>query len=187
MGDAEKLLLCIEKLERMKYMTRYNWTSEGSPETIADHSWRAATMALLLSKHVDSSIDTARVIEMLLIHDLGEILEGDISAKYETDSNAQKLEREQKAMNYLFDDMPREISEYIYSLWNEYNEGKSREGCLAKAIDKMETIIQHNQGKLPNDFDFEFNLDYGSQYSRCDELIIKLREIVDNKTRSNIK
>ncbi len=72
-------------------------------------------------------------------------------------------------------------------MWNEYNEGKTREGCLAKAVDKIETIIQHNQGKLPDGFDFEFNLNYGTQYSWCDDIIPKIREIVDGKTKEQIE
>ena len=43
-------------------------------------------------------------------------------------------------------------------MWKEYNEESTPEAKLIKALDKAETIIQHNQGKNPPDFDYEFNL-----------------------------
>ena len=46
---------------------------------------------------------------------------------------------------------------------------------LVKALDKAETIIQHNQGINPPDFDYKFNLQYGSAYFREDGQMAALR------------
>ena len=53
---------------------------------------------------------------------------------------------------------------------------------MAKALDKLETILQHNQGKNPDDFDYRFNLDYGKAYTSSHPLIVTIREILDRET-----
>ncbi|MFR6330219.1 MAG: hypothetical protein ACLUOI_16205 [Eisenbergiella sp.] len=58
---------------------------------------------------------------------------------------------------------------------------------LIKALDKAETIIQHNQGKNPPDFDYEFNLEYGKKYFQEDEKLLRLREKIDEDTENRMK
>ena len=55
-----------------------------------------------------------------------------------------------------------------------------------KALDKAETIIQHNQGSNPPEFDYEFNLGYGKKYFRDDPLLSQLREAIDADTRARL-
>jgi putative hydrolases of HD superfamily len=68
-------------------------------------------------------------------------------------------------------------------LWDEYEQARTPEARAAKALDKLETIIQHNQGANPPDFDYLFNLDYGRKYTRAEPLFAQLRELVDADTR----
>ena len=51
-----------------------------------------------------------------------------------------------------------------------------------KALDKAETILQHNQGKNPPDFDYAFNLTYGASYFKGDPRLEELRSILDAET-----
>ena len=55
-----------------------------------------------------------------------------------------------------------------------------------KALDKAETILQHNQGMNPSDFDYEFNLQYGAAYFREDGLMAVLRDRLDQETKKHI-
>lgn len=43
-------------------------------------------------------------------------------------------------------------------MWEEYEACRTPEAKLVKALDKAETILQHNQGQNPSGFDYEFNL-----------------------------
>src|SRR3712207_8775567 len=52
----------------------------------------------------------------------------------------------------------------IVGLWDEYESARSREAAIAKGLDKLETILQHTQGRNPPDFDYAFNLGYGQRY-----------------------
>ena len=56
------------------------------------------------------------------------------------------------------------------------------EAHLVKALDKAETILQHNQGKNPPDFDYAFNLTYGASYFKGDPRLEELRSILDAET-----
>jgi len=52
-----------------------------------------------------------------------------------------------------------------------------------KALDKLETILQHTQGLNPADFDYEFNLGYGRRYTDATPFLAALREVLDDETR----
>ena len=54
-------------------------------------------------------------------------------------------------------------------------------------MDKLETIVQHNQGKNPDDFDYEFNLQYGLQYFEDNGKLKLMRNIIDEDTKLSIK
>ena len=55
-------------------------------------------------------------------------------------------------------------------------------GCIAKGLDKLETILQHNQGAMPDDFDFRFNLEYGAKYTTDDPVLRTIRALLDAET-----
>lgn len=72
------------------------------------------------------------------------------------------------------------------SVWQEYEDGKTPEAKLVKALDKAETIIQHNIGKNPQDFDYDFNLQYGKPYFTEDALLEKMRSALDEETKEHL-
>ena len=51
---------------------------------------------------------------------------------------------------------------------------------------KLETIVQHNQGDNPDDFDYEFNLQYGKKFFQDDEVLKYMRNIIDKDTKLSI-
>ena len=53
---------------------------------------------------------------------------------------------------------------------------------MAKALDKLETILQHTQGDNPTDFDYRFNLGYGRAFTADHPVIVRLREMLDRET-----
>ncbi len=61
--------------------------------------------------------------------------------------------------------LPAEAAARIRTLWEEYEACATPEARWVKALDKAETILQHNQGANPADFDYEFNLTYGAECS----------------------
>ena len=70
------------------------------------------------------------------------------------------------------------------SLWDEYEKAASPEAIAVKALDKLETLIQHNQGTNPPDFvDDVFNLSYGKKYTDAVPLFAEIRRLIDEDTQ----
>jgi putative hydrolases of HD superfamily len=83
--------------------------------------------------------------------------------------------------------LPASLREEIAALWDEYEAARSAEARLAKALDKLETILQHTQGKNPPDFDYRFNLGYGRQHTASPPLIAAIRDVLDRDTEQRVR
>ena len=46
--EPKEFLAFLARLEKLKCNTRHSWTSSGRHESVAEHSWRLAMLALLL-------------------------------------------------------------------------------------------------------------------------------------------
>ena len=185
MNNIDKVIRFIKEIENLKSVTRTAWTKTGRRESTAEHSWRLAMLLMVLREDF-KDLDIDKAIKMSLVHDLGELYDGDISAKLQND-NDNKAEMEEKAMRRMLTILPENLAENIYDLWKEYNECSTKEAKLVKAMDKLETIVQHNQGNNPEDFDYEFNLQYGNQYFMDNEILEYMRYIIDEDTKESIK
>lgn len=75
----------------------------------------------------------------------------------------------------------------IMQLWQEYEDANTPEAKAVKALDKLETILQHNQGINPPDFNYEFNLGYGQKHTSTEPLFALIRSILDEETNNKIK
>lgn len=184
MEKIESYLAFIKELGQLKDVCRTAWTSGGRRESTAEHSWRLAVFAGVFLEEFQE-LDKTKVLMMALLHDVGEIYDGDISAALLPDPQ-QKYKEEEAAAQKVFVLLPQNQGSICRALWQEYEEGKTKEARLVKALDKAETIIQHNQGHNPEDFDYTFNLNYGASCFEWDEMLIKLRAAIDEETRNHI-
>ncbi|WP_313559970.1 HD domain-containing protein [Ruminiclostridium cellobioparum] len=107
MTEIYNILNFIKDTEGLKNVTRTAWTSEGKRESVAEHSWRLAVFALSLAEYFPEA-DMGKVLGMCIIHDFGEIYEGDVSAKFESDPDG-KLKREADAVSTLVKDLPQKL------------------------------------------------------------------------------
>ena len=185
MNKINQKIEFIKEIEGLKSVTRTAWTKTGRRESTAEHSWRLSMLLMVLEEDF-KDVDIDKAIKMSLVHDLGELYDGDISAKLQS-SDDNKSQIEERAMRRMLTTLPESLGEKIYDLWKEYNEGSTKEAKLVKAMDKLETIVQHNQGKNPDDFDYEFNLKYGSQYFEDNGKLKLMRNIIDEDTKLSIK
>lgn len=180
--DMESYVRFIKEAEGLKSTLRTAWTAEGRRESTAEHSWRLALSAGVLCREFPE-LDRERVLMMCLVHDLGEIYSGDISAALRPDA-AEKLSQERGDMQRISGFLPEGGSGgEVMGLWEEYSRGETAEARFVKALDKAETIIQHSQGKNPSGFDYEFNLGYGRGYFAGDSRLELLRHLIDAETR----
>jgi putative hydrolase of HD superfamily len=178
--EIEGVLTFLRAAERLKTVMRSGWTSDGQQESVAEHTWRLCLMAMLLYGHTPG-IDLARLLKMCLIHDLGEAIGGDVPAPAQK-AGASKADQERSDLVQLIAPLPPALRQEIVDLWDEYEAAGSPEAKIAKGLDKLETILQHNQGKNPANFDYAFNLEYGLRYTAADPIMSALRQRLDEET-----
>lgn len=173
----------LRRAEALKSTLRSGRTASGRQESTAEHTWRLCLMAMVLTDGVDG-IDASKLLRMCLVHDLGEAVGGDIPA---TDPRAaDKAPQERRDLLALTATLPPARRDEILGLWEEYEAGTSPEAILAKGFDKLETILQHNQGRNPPDFDYSFNLAYGARHTARHPLTAAIRAVLDEGTRARM-
>lgn len=124
---------------------------------------------------------------MCVVHDLAEAVNGDIPAPEQTRRAAEGLatgkgDAERRDLLAITASLPADQRERIIGLWDEYEANTTPEARFVKAVDKLETILQHTQGKNPPDFDYGYNLTYGRGSTDLDQRIRDLRGVLDNET-----
>jgi len=174
-------LAFLKAAEALKDTLRSGHTSQGRPESTAEHSWRLCLLALAFEDRLPG-IDMLRLLKLCIVHDLGEAIHGDIPAVEQVDKAA-KQEQEREDMRRLTAPLDPALRGQVLGLWEEYEAGATPEAALAKALDKLETLLQHNQGRNPPGFDYAFNLDYGRRYTAAHPLTAALRDMLDRDTR----
>jgi putative hydrolases of HD superfamily len=189
--EVAGLLDFLRAAESLKTVTRSAYTSQGHPESVAEHTWRLSLMALLIAPEFPD-VDFARLIKICLVHDLGEAIGGDIPAPEQArrrDAGAVggKAADERRDLVTLLEPLPEPRRDEILGLWDEYEAAQSPEARLAKALDKLETILQHTQGLNPPDFDYRFNLAYAREHTERPPLIAQLRAILDRATEERAR
>ncbi|WP_374981390.1 HD domain-containing protein [Pseudomonas solani] len=175
----------LREAERLKDVLRSAHTSGGRAESTAEHSWRLCLMAITFADEL-VGLDLLRVLKMCVVHDLGEAINGDIPA-IEQGGHPDKGAQEREDLLTLTRTLDAGLRDEILALWDDYENAASPEALAVKALDKLETLLQHNQGANPADFDYAFNLGYGRRYTSGEPLFAAIREQLDAGTRQRME
>ena len=137
----KKQIEFIIEVDKLKKIVRQSYIADGSRrENDSEHSWHLALMAFLLEEYANEPINVLKVMKMVLIHDLVEIDAGDTYA-YDEKGNEDKLERELKAAERIFNLLPEDQAKEIRALWDEFEERVTIEAKYAAALDRVQPII----------------------------------------------
>ena len=185
MMQPRELLDFLGRIERLKTNTRHSVTAGGAPESVAAHSWRLATMALLMADEFPS-LDMDRVIRMCLVHDIGEAVTGDIPSFDKTASNE---ETEARAIDGLLSALPDPPRGEMTALFAEMDALQTPEARLYKALDRIEAVIQHNESDISSwiPLEYELNLTYGEQNAAEFPFLKRLRAEMRRDTEQKIE
>ncbi len=180
-----ELLQILSVAEKLKCNTRHCYTSSGRHESVAEHSWRTALMAMLIAPEFLEA-DMNQVIRMCLIHDLGEAFTGDIPAFDKTDTDAI---REKTLLEEWVETLPPDTAKEFRDLLVQMNAQETQEARIYKALDKMEAVIQHNESDISTWLPLEYDLQlrYGAENVAFSPWFRDLKEEIDNCTRDKIK
>lgn len=180
-----ELLSILSVAEKLKCTMRHCDTSSGRRESVAEHSWRLALMAMLLRDSFPGT-DIDKVIKMCLIHDLGEAFTGDIATFNKTDADSVA---EESAYQKWVETFPVEQKQEFTALLEEMSALTTSEAKLYKALDKLEAVIQHNESDITSwlPLEYDLQLTYGAEEVAHSSYLLGLKDEIDNWTRCKIR
>jgi putative hydrolase of HD superfamily len=145
MADArlEQQIVFLVEIDRLKQVLRRTRLVGGERrENSAEHSWHIAVIALVLAEYSNAEIDVARVIKMLLVHDIVEIDAGDTFA-FDTAGYLDKADRERAAANRIFGLLPADQERELRGLWEEFEAEATPEAQFANLADRLMPALQN--------------------------------------------
>ena len=136
-------LAFLVEVDKLKNILRRTLLTDGSRrENSAEHSWHLALAAMVLEEYAAAPVELARVLRMLVVHDVVEIDAGDTFA-YDKSGNATKEERERRAAERIFGILPQEIGGELRELWEEFEEHATPDAKFAHAVDRIQPFLQN--------------------------------------------
>ena len=130
---------------QLKYKIRSGWdkshwnVSKNRLESIAEHVYGTCILALSIDSEFKTNLDINKVIKMLVLHELGEVIIGDITP-FDNITSEEKMIKEHEAMREVVGDLINQ-KEFL-SLLFEFDEKKTKEAIFAHHCDKLEADIQ---------------------------------------------
>ena len=152
----------IKEIDKIKYIQRRTKLFDSNRnENDAEHSWHLAMMAIVLSEYSNEKIDLLKVLKMVLIHDIVEIDAGDTFI-YDQNKNHENTDEELKAARRIFGILPEEQAKEFIAIWTEFEEGISNEAKFARAMDRLEPLLQNtlNDGGTWKEFGVKYQAVY---------------------------
>lgn len=176
-----KLVDFFQTAGKLKTIKRTGWINHKvpNPESVADHSFRVAFMAMVLAPKLGVNVEKS--IKMGLIHDIGEAKVGDVlkfQGRAELSDADEKIQKETAAVKNI---TALIAGDEYFALFNEYVENKTKEAKLVKQIDKLERALQAYEYEKQTSIDLQ-------DFFESAEVLVKepvLREILEeiNKLR----
>jgi putative hydrolase of HD superfamily len=188
-GELKSIMQFMQLSERLKTELRHSWLSSGRRESVAEHTWNMALLTMLIAPHLEHKVDTAKAIKMSLIHDIVEIIVGDIPFTEISDRKTTKEIKEREAMEQIRAMLPEPAASEIYELWQEFESRTTTEAKFVKALDNLEVQIQHNLADLATWEDVEFDLVYTKmgKYTSHDAFLSDMCEAVIEEAEDEMR
>lgn len=143
MSRLDQQMAFLNEADRLKSVLRATTLCDGTRfENSAEHSWHIALYALVLAEHSETPLDIAKVIKMLLLHDIVEIDAGDAPVFGDHDASAMAA-REEAAADRIFGLLPEEQATAFRALWEEFEANETPEARFAKSLDRMQPPMQN--------------------------------------------
>ena len=168
----------VYKLMEQAYQGNWKYRWEGTPyfdtdkngitEAINEHEYSCCLLWRVLRKHypaLDKEIDSAKVYEILLTHDLGETMLGDVSRyKQLHGAGAGKETSEKEAIKEIVSNINENAADEILNMFEEFEQP-------AELMTEPETVLAKLIDSLQGD---HFCLTFGSNLADNSEVIIKI-------------
>ena len=135
----------MEEIQKFKILNRlksvYRANSVGDrKESAAEHTWSALMLADYYSMRISQQLDMLRVYELLMYHDIVEIVAGDTPL----DPNSEDEDKSTKELNaarILRDQLPESLQSKYWERFTEFEAAQTIEAQFAGAIDTLDAVI----------------------------------------------
>jgi 5'-deoxynucleotidase YfbR-like HD superfamily hydrolase len=136
---AEQLRVAYQLKRTIRYAGSRDLTVHG--ESVAEHVFALLFLAqyFLPLEDPELKMSRERIHEILLFHDFGEIVNGDIPYHWKTKAD-EAQEAEDAKM--IFQSLPQPLGEIGFKRWEEYENRQSSEGLFVYALDKIEPLFE---------------------------------------------
>ena len=143
MVNADRLLDLFLSANQLKRVARTGWVMRGvaDAESVSDHSYGVAFVALTLARFVEEDVDTTKLLTLALIHDLPEAILSDIpspAGEYLPDDA--KEQAEDGVLATLLEGLPQ-LGDWR-AWWREYEEQTTVEARLVRDADRLDLLLQ---------------------------------------------
>lgn len=199
--DFLKIIGGLKDLERFRGQFFWkDYEQRARYESVADHTWRMAILLMLVEKHLSQPIDISKSLKMVLVHDIAEVIAGDLSPLgsdgtgndshlHNKEAAKSKHENELAAAKEIFSKLPTEQGKELFDLWLECEKQESFETKVVKALDKIEGKLQAAEylKGLMYEKHLDFCLKYGTEKYDVDPAIKELDLAVNAEISKNYR
>ena len=171
MNENKKIADYMFELGMLKRFKRTGWwlAKVKDPEDIADHVYRSSMLSLILGKREGADAD--RCMKMNLVHDNQEARTLDLNKV--TQRYIDNKEGEMNAFKEQVNELPDEMKDEFISLFEEFEEQKTKESIISRDADLLECAITAKE-----------YLEVG--YKDCQDWIDNCEKLLKTKSAKNI-
>lgn len=138
--DAFKFYYKATELKDMLRQGAVQWEVDKKRlESIAEHTYGCMILAIALQSELKLDIDLGKTLEMITIHELEELAIGDITPLDNTDKKELKTKARNAVYSFVHD---LDQCDKLMELTDEYNLCNTQEAKFAKAVDKLECVLE---------------------------------------------
>jgi putative hydrolases of HD superfamily len=187
-NTIDAILAFLTVSERLKCELRHSWLSSGRQESVAEHCWQMAMLAIIIAPYLEIPITLEHVLKMILIHDVIEAETGDIPFFEESPRQMMKAEREQRAIKRIRAYLPEPVGQEVEALWQEFEAKTTPEAKLVKALDHLEVQLQHNLAAFETWEAIEYDLVYTKMDASCqyDQFLVRVCEAIKHQAEEKL-
>ena len=142
MSKEENVIKYYAMCNKLKNVIRTGWKNwnveRERVESVAEHIFGVQMLAIAMKSEYEYDIDIMKVVFMLAVHELGEIVIGDLTM-FEI-SKEEKAKREKEAVHKILCGLLD--GKEIENLFTEFDSHSTKEAMFAYQCDKLECDLQ---------------------------------------------
>ena len=142
MSKVENVIKYYVMCNKLKNVIRTGWKNwnveRERVESVAEHIFGVQMLAIAMKSEYEYDIDIMKVVFMLAVHELGEIVIGDLTM-FEI-SKEEKAKREKEAVHKILCGLLD--GKEIENLFTEFDSHSTKEAMFAYQCDKLECDLQ---------------------------------------------